>query len=402
MDKEKLLFQSQAFCLMPWVHLHIQGNGEIKPCCVANQSIGKIGNNSIQSVLDDSEKLKVLKEDLLNDQKNTICKSCYQREETGNSSIRLETNQKFSHLFDQIITNEIQFPVYWDIRFSNVCNLRCRTCWHGNSSQWFEEAKILRRNVSEQAIIHPIPQPAILQQELLKNIVDVEEIYFAGGEPLLMKEHYELLDMLIQNKQFDVRLRYNTNFITFNYRGKSIFDYWKQFNYVEVLASLDASGERGEYLRKNLNWEEIEQKRKEMLEQVPHVVFKLAPTLSIFNVLHFPDFHLEWVTKEFIQVDDVYFNLLEFPAFFNMKVLPIALKKEVKKRYQEHFTFLEENQASGEMKKSYYDVLNYLFAESWEGKLPKFRKEVGLLDDLRNESFENVFPELISLFYNEK
>ncbi len=398
MDKEKLLFQSQAFCLMPWIHLHIQGNGEIKPCCVANQSIGKIENASIQSVLDDSAKLKELKRNLLKDQKNSICNSCYQREETGNSSIRIETNQKFAHFFDQVIANEINFPVYWDIRFSNICNLKCRTCWHGNSSQWFEEAKKLRRNVSEQAIIYPIPQPAILQQELLENIDHVEEIYFAGGEPLLMKEHYQLLDVLIQKKKLDVHLRYNTNFTTFEYKEKSIFDYWKQFERVEVLASLDAADERGEYLRKNLIWKDIEEKRKQMLQEVPHVVFKLAPTLSIFNVLHFPDFHQEWVEKELIQIDDVYVNLLEFPAFFNMKVLPKALKEQVRKRYQQHFHFLTTNQASEEMKKSYEDVLNYLFAESWEGKLSKLRKEVKLLDDLRNERFKAVFPELKSLF----
>ena len=66
MDKEKLLFQSQAFCLMPWIHLHIQGNGEIKPCCVANQSIGKIENNSVQTVLENSEQLKKLKTDFEN------------------------------------------------------------------------------------------------------------------------------------------------------------------------------------------------------------------------------------------------------------------------------------------------------------------------------------------------
>lgn len=396
MDKEKLLFQSQAFCLMPWIHLHIQGNGEIKPCCVANESIGKIENHSVQSILEHSEKLNVLKTDLLNDKKNTICNSCYQREDTGNSSIRVETNQKFAHLFDKVITNEINFPVYWDIRFSNICNLKCRTCWHGNSSQWFDEAKQLRRNVGEQAIIYPIPQPEILQKELIQNIEQVEEIYFAGGEPLLMQEHYELLDLLIQKKMFHVHLRYNTNFTIFEYKQKSIFEYWKQFERVEVLASLDASYKRGEYLRKNLKWEIIESKRKQMLQEIPHVTFKLAPTLSVFNVLHFPDFHQEWIEKKLIQADDVYFNLLEFPAFFNMKVLPTTIKKQIQERFDVHIKFLEEHKAANTIDQL-KDIVNYLTSESWEGKLTKFQKEVKLLDQLRGEKFEDIFPELEKL-----
>jgi hypothetical protein len=58
----------------------------------------------------------------------------------------------------------------------------------------------------------------------------VEQIYFAGGEPLLMEEHYRILDELVRRKRFDVRLIYNTNFTHTDLKGNSVFEYWKQLN----------------------------------------------------------------------------------------------------------------------------------------------------------------------------
>ncbi len=393
MTKEKLLFESKAFCVLPWVHLHIQGNGEIKPCCVANTSIGRVNDDSLKENLENSSFLQELKENLLTDVRHSACTSCYQREDGGSRSIRQESNEKYQHLVEDILAGKEKFPVYWDVRFSNLCNLKCRTCWHGNSSQWFEEAQLLRRNISDKSLIYLPHQDKVLN-ELIENIDEVEEVYFAGGEPLLMKEHYQLLATLLNKRKTKVRLRYNTNFTTFSYQDKSIFDYWKQFKKVEVLASLDASGERGEYLRKNLSWNKVLEMRKEMLEKVPHVDFKLAPTISALNVWHFPDFHQEWIEKGLIQVNDVYINILEYPAFFNMKVLPTTFKEEIQEKYRKHFDYLRQKGNCEEVIERLEEVLHYLFSESWEGKIKKLQKELHLLDELRGEEFSVVFPEL--------
>jgi organic radical activating enzyme len=49
-------------------------------------------------------------------------------------------------------------------------------------------------------------------EQLAPHLDYVEQIYFAGGEPLMMAEHYNILDELERRGRFDVRLIYNTNF----------------------------------------------------------------------------------------------------------------------------------------------------------------------------------------------
>jgi organic radical activating enzyme len=69
-------------------------------------------------------------------------------------------------------------------------------------------------------------------EQLVPHLDYVEQIYFAGGEPLLMEEHYHILEELVRSR-FDVRLIYNTNFThTQSQRTFSVFEYWKQFDSV--------------------------------------------------------------------------------------------------------------------------------------------------------------------------
>ena len=89
----------------------------------------------------------------------------------------------------------------------------------------------------------------------------VERIYFAGGEPLMMEEHYRILKRLIKMGRSEVVLIYNTNLSTLNLKKDSVLDLWPQFDRVVIEASLDGSGERGEFVRKGLVWEEWKENR---------------------------------------------------------------------------------------------------------------------------------------------
>jgi hypothetical protein len=86
--------------------------------------------------------------------------------------------------------------------------------------------------------------------QMQEHIPYLEQIYFAGGEPLIMEEHYNVLKELVRLKRFDVRLQYNTNFSRLNLKDENVLDYWKLFNNVSIGASLDAMGPRAEYIRK--------------------------------------------------------------------------------------------------------------------------------------------------------
>ena len=77
------------------------------------------------------------------------------------------------------------------------------------------------------------------------QIKHVERIYFAGGEPMMMDDHWYILELLKKHKRFDVRIMYNTNMARLDWKGKNVIDYWKLWEpgKIEIWPSLDEYGE---------------------------------------------------------------------------------------------------------------------------------------------------------------
>ncbi len=264
--------KATPFCLMPWIHLHVGNEGYVKACCVAPITLGNINEQSLGAIWSGKPMTK-LRGKFAKGEIDKRCAVCTKIEATGGKSIRQETFDKFPHVSIETVRD----PIYFDIRFSNICNYRCRTCWHGASSRWFEEAKILKNNSGKKAIIKNVKDYEQFIATCGSALLQAEEIYFAGGEPLATEEHYLLLKWLIENKATSMRLRYNTNFSMLSFKSHQVVDYWREFTSVEILASIDASEDLGEYVRKEMNWEKILQNREE-IRAYPHLKIKIAPT----------------------------------------------------------------------------------------------------------------------------
>ena len=394
---------SKAFCVLPWLHFHSAELGRVKACCVGNIPFGNVNEKSIREIWNDQQ-IRDFRLKLLKDEAENRCKSCYKREEAGKLSLRQENNAKFSKHLNSILEKTKkdgsypENPVYWDIRFSNLCNLRCRSCWHGNSSRWFEDAKSLKRNLGEEKLIKHVKEFSHLLEEWESFLPNLEEIYFAGGEPLIMDEHLAILELLVNSKRFDVRLKYNTNFTVLKHKNQRLFEIWNQFDSVEIAASLDDSGQRGEYIRKDLDWDKVLENRKLLKSSCPRLSFHVNPTLSIYNVLNLPDFHKECVANEMIEIPNFKINILERPFHLNIKALPIHLKEKVEEKYKKHLSWVYENMPISEEREfliqDFQSCINFMKEEDLSKQIQKFRQENLLLDDLRKEKFEKTFPEL--------
>ena len=134
---------------------------------------------------------------------------------------------------------------YLDIRFSSLCNFKCRVCNPMRSSSHELESKRIygpayRNKYSNRPVV-----PQSYWREIESLLPDIEEVYFAGGEPLIMEEHYRLLNMLIKAGRFNVRLVYNTNFSVLTHKGVDVTRILDRFETVNIFASLYASGRRG-------------------------------------------------------------------------------------------------------------------------------------------------------------
>ncbi len=365
-------------CLNPFVHLHISGNGTVKACCVANIPFGNINDQSLEEIWN-GEAINLLREKFSRGETDPRCAVCHRIEETGGSSIRIETNEKFQHIkLDPVPA----LPVYFDIRFSNICNFRCRTCYHGASSKWFNDAKALGTNVGEKAVIKNIADVQAFIKKSEKALLNAEEFYFAGGEPLVTEEHYILLEWLIQRKATNARLRYNTNFSKLAFRHYNVLELWKHFPKVEILGSIDATGKLGEYIRKDMNWQTILTNR-EKIRKLPHVSFKISPTVSVLNIHHLVDLYQECKKNKMINAEDIYINILEKPNYYNIQILKKEEKEKITLQILRSFT----SETPISVRKAFQEIIDYMNAKDRSNLWPRFEQKNKELDQLRNENF---------------
>jgi len=413
-DQQKnLIFENKSFCMLPWIHLHSFPAGEAYPCCNSemSESVGNTSKQSLEEIWNDTPMRDIRKKMTVGE---TVkgCTRCYEQEDAGFFSMRLSSNKYFGHhisLVDDTLADGT-LPnmkiVYWDVRFSNLCNLKCRSCGHIFSSNWYDDqAKLIDIDSGRgdnwksrnQRMYFAGRNENDMWEQLEKQIDNLEQVYFAGGEPLIMEEHYRLLNELIKRGRTDVRLIYNTNFTEITYKKFNVLDMWSQFKDVSVGASLDGMGAYAEYIRKNTKWDQVEKNREAMLKTCPNVDFYVSPTLSIMNLMHLPDFHKDWVAKGFLKPKDLNVNILQDPPYFRIDIAPEKYKQQAKEKYQEHINWLEPQDPLTRATIGFKSAVSFMGADDKTDLIPKFWDRTNKLDSIRNENILDIIPELKAL-----
>ena len=398
--EEFLLADSKTFCIYPWIHLHAYPTGEAYPCCHAEMKypVGNCRFNTLEEIWQDRP-MQQLRADMLSETPNAACGRCYEQEQSGFFSGRKSANKHHGHHIKKLDENPFEMT-YWDIRFSNLCNLKCRSCGHIFSSQWYQDqAKLAGGDWKDrnQVLNYAGRTETDMWEQLLPHIDYVEQIYFAGGEPLLMEEHYRILDELVRRKRFDVRLIYNTNFTHTDLKGQSVFEYWKQFDSVAVGASLDGSAKYAEYIRKGTDWNRVEQNRIEMLKTCPDVDFYISPTLSIMNAWHLPDFHRDWVERGLIRPQDLNVNILQDPAHLRIDIATMKYKQRLRMKYQDHINWLRGNDPLQRASVGFESAIKFMMATDNTHLIDTFWRKTHELDSIRAERILDIISELRAL-----
>ena len=399
--EEFLLKDSRTFCIYPWIHLHAYPTGEAYPCCHAEMKPGVVGNcrtNTLEEIWR-GDAMQKLRNDMLTETPHAACTRCYEQEESGFFSGRKSANKHHGHHIKKLDQNPFEMT-YWDIRFSNLCNLKCRSCGHIFSSQWYQDqAKLAGGDwkARNQVLNYAGRTETDMWEQLIPHLDYVEQIYFAGGEPLLMEEHYNILNELVKRGRFDVRLIYNTNFTHTDLKGNSVFEYWKQFRSVAVGASLDGMGHYGEYIRKGTDWGQVVRNRYEMLRVCPKVDFYISPTLSIMNAWHLPDFHREWVAHGLLRAQDLNVNILQDPVHYRIDIAPPEYKAQLEEKYRRHLDWLSDRDPLQRATQGFESAITFMNATDNIQLIDTFWRKTHELDAIRNESILDVIPELQAL-----
>ena len=405
------LTQSDTFCMLPWMHMHAFPDGRAYPCCLADywHPVGDLRKNTMAEVWN-QDAYKTMRKNMLEEKSCKECTKCYEQERHGAFSMRNDSNRNYGHLIKE--TNDTHadgkhpdFRIrYWDVRFSNLCNFSCRSCGPIFSSNWYNDhVKLYNR------------KPDVLGREMLRveyttgneddmiaqmmpHVPHLEQVYFAGGEPLIMKEHYFLLEKLIEAGKTDIRLQYNTNFSELRFKDKHVFDYWRHFKNVSVGASLDGMGAQAELIRKGTDWKQTVENRERMIQEVPHVDFYVSSTVSAMNVLHVLDFHKEWTRLGLVEAKDWNINICQSPEWYRIDVFPEEFKQRViYPAYKEHIAWIDPQDTLRRATTGYQSLLSLMQGNDGTKHWPRFVEEINLLDNLRNENFWTTFPEFAEL-----
>lgn len=400
MNTDELL-NKKGFCILPFLHSCIWQTGTAHPCCMNHLELGNLASTSIEDIYSNKNSILTdFRKTLLGDSLPVSCVKCEDIEKHKGLSYRNSSNYKYGHLLNHIDISSEESLVnnkkifLWDIRFSNLCNLKCLICQPADSSRIAEEegtGKLISAfNDLDEFIV-----------EFEKQIDNIVEINFAGGEPLLIKDHYKILELLIKHEKFDVVLRYNTNGTVISLGDKNVIEYWKYFKNVNVNFSLDAGWQQFEYLRYGGNWEITLQNLKRIRHLTPHVNVALNIAIMALNVLYIRQMY------EFLLDEQAINGGLNFiPVFgkdyYKITVLPDNLKAKVLEYYQEWEDSLNNSCdthpsvfQSIEMVKSI--IIN---DEDTSYNLPILKEHTLIKDKQRGTDFYTTFPELKDIFNN--
>ena len=367
---------NKMFCPVPWTGLMYNFDGTIKNCIRSAAPIGNLRENSVEEILLNSKNLET-KSSMLNNEPGSRCHPCYDLEK-GQNSFDIISDRVFylRELKDVPITtyediNQFDLKKI-DVRWSNLCNFGCIYCSAEYSSRWENELKI------------KIDTPDALQQQRFKEFIfgnakKLKHVYLAGGEPLLMKENLELLDLL----NTDVKIRINTNLSKTDTR---VFEKVCSFKNVHWTVSVETIEEEYEYIRYGANWDNFLNNLK-IISNLKHKIsfnmlyFALNST-SIFNCIDFLK-QLGFHNNSFV------IGTLLDPEDLNIRHLPDSMlnlaRENLQKRLNEKPGFLLEN--------GLQNIFEYI-NRPLNGNANKVFDYLKVLDTRRNLDSKKIFKEL--------
>jgi len=434
---QEIKLSSNTICPLPWIHLATRPNGDVRLCCTANAS--GAGKNDIKdaglvkhngqvmnlqqhtiSEVWNSDYMKTVRLQMLDNKIPTSCTKCFEEESQGIVSKRQwETVVWRERLnVDNIINNtklDGSLPVnipYFDLRLGNLCQLKCIMCSPHDSSSWIKEwkaqypkyKKIELKQDQEWNIDFDYTwyQKGGFLESMRAQAHNIKELYFAGGEPLLIPEHYKILEFMVETGAAKLCvLRYNSNGLEL---PEKLFELWKHFKQVKFNFSVDALGERNNYIRYPSKWSSVVANLKRLDDTPNNITVNIACAVQLLNVLTVPELVYWKENKKFKKINLPPYgagligtHLVYLPSYLNVRVLPKHLKDKVKTKI-EHFCS-RRNTDTEFMKNPYgmqrwQGLVQYMMLEDWSNKLPTLIEYLETCDSQRGTDFRQTFPEL--------
>lgn len=404
--------KNKSFCLAPWIHSYLSPSGKRSVCCVYNKTIGR-KQERLKEIWN-SEEYKDIRLKMIRGEEIPECSRCpiHSQQDT----YREYWNSIFSHYKKSVLKNTKEdgyltsLPVSIDYRTSQ-CNFKCKMCNHRFSSSIFhEEFRQKNGKGMDIEIINQYKEEFIeIQDKMIIEEVkmiapDLQEIYFAGGEPLISENHWEIISYLKgTGYSKNIHLRYTTNLSKIEYRKHKLKEILPFFKKVELYVSIDGTSDYGEWIRTGFNYPKFNSNIESLnnISDNLHIYFMVSCSLP--TLLDLPN--INYLANHYgfeIKIQDV----VGTTKLLMIKDWPFDV---INPLIQDTIQVLKrQNYPNSNV------LINYLSEEYSKDKfrqtdieeLQKSRKEILDLDKMRthkNIKFKNIlqsYPSLIAFYEN--
>lgn len=333
------------FCVLPWISLEASPIGTVRPCCLADNELCNDTGTKFElstatfAEIQNSADMKKLRQQFLDGEKPQTCRKCWNEERAGRTSKRMHTLDRLKHMgISEEWTTDAKPLMFLDLKLGNICNLKCRICGSWSSSQFATEELNDMNPAEDKKASFPYQmlragawprENERFWSEIDRSLNDIRYIEFTGGEPFMIREHFDMLQGIVDRGIADqVEIHYNTNGTQWPEGAEHI---WKHFKTVEIAFSIDDVEARFEYQRSNAVWTELcanLDRFRDLKEIYPNIQLQICTTVNVFNVRYL-DQVADWIYKNRESFGFVYWNMMHDAWYFSIGCLPDIAKQKI-------------------------------------------------------------------------
>ena len=380
--------------MAPFVHMYVHSNESERVCCMTTEEGGIRLNEELDLTKRwNSEHLKNIRRQFLTNREPDICTKCFSNERAGGISDRMRFNDMYvGEINPDVVTgNQYGSPIDLDIRPGNLCNLGCRMCGPISSST-------IQKETQKNPLMHDIMGKGdIVTTDVLKNANNLEfllrnadkgkRIKFLGGEPTIMPEVDEFLNILMERNMVDVPLHFTTNCTNGN---KRFIDKISKFNKVSFNYSVDGIGKVVEYIRYPVKFNSINTNIQTYAAIAVHG--EISFTLQAYNFFNLVD-TIKWSSALDISLRP---EILMHPDPLSYKSIPLKIRR---KRIPLMIKMIEDIPLSGsisrtQVKLKALPVLERIYEDNEEYSLHDIARHTKIIDTVRKQHIKDYVPEV--------
>jgi organic radical activating enzyme len=318
--KEELNEVGPGMCAAKWTQVTLQlQNGHNHSCHHPKThpiSTSEIARNP--SALHNTRYKKLRRKEMLQGARPSECDYCWAVEDNSDrfSDRIFKSGENWSYPYmDEIVNSDWRDdynPKYVEVAFSNACNFKCSYCGPAFSSKWVEEIEKYggyptfdNFNSNEWLKLEnkfPIPHseynPYIEAfwkwwPDLYR---DLHTFRITGGEPLMAKDTWKVLDYILEqeNPNTELKLAINSNLGVptslvekFIEKIKRIEDEGRVKEIV-IFTSVDTWGEQAEYIRTGLEFNKFWDNINKILTASNRTNITIMSTYNALSVFNYP------------------------------------------------------------------------------------------------------------------